>query len=163
MLGSKSPVFEEPGAVSKTGRDRVRIGLVGTGRIGRLHAQTLIQHIPEADLVAVTDINLDAAREVAASYDIASVANDFQAILADPTIQAVVICSSTDTHAPFIVEAAKAGKHIFCEKPIAADLAIIDNALSAVSQPGVKLMIRFNPLSPANFNRLTHPITPPGF
>ena len=70
-----------------------------------------------------------------------------------PDIEAVVICSSTDTHARIIEEAAQAGKHIFCEKPIALDLASIDRALKAVKRAGVKLQIGFNRRFDASFNR----------
>ena len=132
----------------------IKIGLVGTGRIGRVHARTLQQLIPHATIHAVTDVNAQSANEVAAMYNIPHVTADFEQILADSSIDAVVICSSTDTHAPFIKLAAQAGKHIFCEKPIAADLASIDSALAAVDQAKVKLMIGFNRRFDANFLRV---------
>ncbi len=133
---------------------KIPVGLVGTGRIGRLHARTLKQLVPEADLQVVTDVNLQSARECAELYGIPKVAESYDQILADPAIEAVVICSSTDTHAPFIVQAAQAGKQIFCEKPIAADLAKIDAALEAVQKAGVKLMIGFNRRFDANPQRI---------
>jgi myo-inositol 2-dehydrogenase / D-chiro-inositol 1-dehydrogenase len=123
---------------------KLALGLVGTGRIGRVHARTLKQLVPDADLQVVTDVNLESAREVAAQYGIPKVAETYEQILYNPAIDAVVICSSTDTHAPFITQAAQAGKHIFCEKPIAVDLNKIDSALTAVDKAGVKLMIGFN-------------------
>lgn len=137
---------------------KIKVGLVGTGRIGRLHARTLRQLVPNADLQVVTDVNLASARECAALYGIPQVADSLDQVLADPTIQAVVICSSTDTHAPFITRAAQAKKHIFCEKPISADLSAIDSALAAVEQAGVKLMIGFNRRFDANFARVKHAI-----
>jgi myo-inositol 2-dehydrogenase / D-chiro-inositol 1-dehydrogenase len=121
---------------------KLRIGLVGAGRIGRVHAQTLRQRLPNADLIAITDARLDAAVALAEELGVAT-APDFAALLA-LDVDAVVIASSTDTHAPFIMQAAAAGKHIFCEKPISADLAQIDAALTAVRGAGVKLMIGFN-------------------
>src|SRR5512135_3117609 len=124
--------------------NKVRIGLVGTGRIGRVHTQTLVQRVPEADLQVVTDMNMASAKECAGLYGVPKIAESFEQILADKTIEAVVICSSTDTHAPFIIQAAQAGKHIFCEKPIAADLGKIDAALDVVKKVGVKLMLGFN-------------------
>ncbi len=136
----------------------IRFGLVGTGRIGRIHAQTLVQRIPQADLVAVTDVQQDAAAAVARDLGIPQVAHDFEQILNDDTIQAVAICSATDTHAAFITQAARAGKHIFCEKPIAADLAVIDDALAAVEQAGVRLMIGFNRRFDANHQRIKQAI-----
>jgi len=137
---------------------KIKLGLVGTGRIGRLHARTLRQLVSEADLQVVTDVNLPSARECAALYGIPRVADSFDQVLADPAIQAIVICSSTDTHAPFITRAAQAKKHIFCEKPIAADLASIDAALGAVEKAGVKLMIGFNRRFDANYARVKHAI-----
>lgn len=138
--------------------DKIRIGLVGTGRIGRVHARTLVQLVPGADLAAVTDVNMDSARAVAAEYGVPRVAESYQEILDDPSIQAVAICSATDTHAPFITQAAQAGKHIFCEKPIAADLGAIDAALKAVDNAGGRLMIGFNRRFDSNHQRIKQAI-----
>lgn len=132
----------------------INIGLVGTGRIGRIHAANLAFRLPEADLLAVTDVNLESAQQVAAHYNVSHVPDTYQDMLADDRIDAVAICSSTDTHARFIIEAAQAGKHIFCEKPIALDLPTIDAALEAVEQAGVKLMVGFNRRFHANFKRI---------
>jgi len=137
---------------------KVRVGLVGTGRIGRVHTQTIKQRVPQAELVAVTDMNLAAAEACAAEFGVSQVAPDFQALLDDPSIDAVLICSATDTHSTFIIQAANAGKHIFCEKPIAADLPAIDAALAAVDQAGVKLMIGFNRRFDANHRRIKQAI-----
>jgi myo-inositol 2-dehydrogenase/D-chiro-inositol 1-dehydrogenase len=101
----------------------------------------------------VADAILESAQKCAADFEIPTVAPDPQAILADKTVEAVIICSSTHTHAQFIIEAAKAGKHIFCEKPIALNLAEIDEALKAVKQSGVKLQIGFNRRFDANFRQ----------
>lgn len=139
--------------------NKVRFGMVGTGRIGRLHAQTLVQRVPQAELVALTDVNMDAARACAVEYGVPRVVESFEQLLQDETIQAVVIASSTDTHTPFIIQAAQAGKHIFCEKPIAADLRQIDSALAAVNTAGVKLMIGFNRRFDPTFARIKQAIT----
>ena len=132
----------------------MNIALIGTGRIGRIHAENLALHIREATLSVVTDINMDSAKQVAAEYGIPHVAPDYASILADDSIEAVAICSSTDTHAQYIIDAARAGKHIFCEKPIALDLASIDAALAAVAESGVKLMVGFNRRYHPNFQRI---------
>jgi myo-inositol 2-dehydrogenase/D-chiro-inositol 1-dehydrogenase len=134
--------------------DIVNIGLIGTGRIGRLHAEHLAFRIPEARLVAVADVNLEAAQQCAAALNVPYVFPDHRSIMENPDIDAVVICSSTPTHAPLIEEAAAAGKHIFCEKPIDFDLARIDRALQAVKDAGVKLMIGFNRRFDPNFKRV---------
>jgi len=133
---------------------RLQVGIIGAGRIGKVHASTVAFSLPQAKIVAITDLNQDAAAELAERCDIPSVAPSAEALLADPKVEAVLICSSTDTHARLIGEAARAGKHIFCEKPIAHDLANIDTALQAVAKSGVKLQIGFNRRFDANFARV---------
>jgi myo-inositol 2-dehydrogenase/D-chiro-inositol 1-dehydrogenase len=138
----------------------LKIGLIGAGRIGCLHAEHLTSRIPStpkggtADLIMVADVFEDAARECAERYAIPHARQDYRAVLDRSDIQAVVICSPTHTHARIIEEAAQAGKHIFCEKPIALDLASIDRALDAVVRAGVKLQIGFNRRFDANYHRV---------
>src|SRR5512132_2477595 len=97
-------------------KGRLRLGLIGAGRIGKVHAATVAYRIPEASLAVVTDINPEAASALAGRFGVPRVASGTEVLLRDPEIDAVLICSSTDTHARLIVEAAGAGKHIFCEK-----------------------------------------------
>jgi myo-inositol 2-dehydrogenase/D-chiro-inositol 1-dehydrogenase len=130
------------------------MGLIGAGRIGRLHAEHLTTRIPLANLATVADVSKEAARQCAEHYAIPSFTQDYHAVLERPDIQAIVVCSSTDTHAQIIKEAAQASKHIFCEKPIALDLPAIDRALDAVQRAGVKLQIGFNRRFDANFRRV---------
>ncbi len=132
-------------------KDYVNIGLIGAGRIGRVHATNLVSRIPNARLVAVSDVYLDAAKKAGVDFGIKNVYESHQPILDNPDIDAVAICTASDTHAPLITEAAKAGKHIFCEKPIALDLAKIDAALETVKQHNVKLQVGFNRRFDANF------------
>ncbi len=132
----------------------LKIGLIGAGRIGRLHAGHLTSRIPSTELVIVADAVEDTARQCAEHYDIPAFTQDYRAVLDHPGIQAVVICSSTDTHARIIEEAAQAGKHIFCEKPIALNLQSIDRALEAVERSSVKLQIGFNRRFDANYRRV---------
>jgi len=133
---------------------KINVGLIGAGRIGRLHAEHLAFRIPEANLVAVSDIILTAAQKCAAEFGIPTAVQDHRVIMENPDIEAVVICSSTDTHSQMIEEAAEAGKHIFCEKPIDFDLGRIDRALAAVEKAGVKLQIGFNRRFDPNFRRV---------
>lgn len=133
---------------------KINVGLIGAGRIGQVHAENLAYRLPEAELQVVTDIVSEAAEKCAATFQIPSVVESPQDIFADSRIDAILICSSTDTHARFIEEAARAGKHIFCEKPIALNLAEIDRALEVVEQSGVKLQIGFNRRFDANFRRV---------
>jgi myo-inositol 2-dehydrogenase/D-chiro-inositol 1-dehydrogenase len=132
----------------------ITLGLIGAGRIGRVHAEHLRCRLPEADLIAVADVDEAAAQACADQFRIPSSMADYRQILADPRIQAVVVCSSTDTHPEVIQAAAAAGKHVFCEKPIAPDLPRIDQALAAVRRAGVLLQVGFNRRFDANFRRV---------
>jgi myo-inositol 2-dehydrogenase/D-chiro-inositol 1-dehydrogenase len=135
-------------------KQKVNVGVIGTGRIGKLHAEHLAFRIPEANVLAVSDIFVDAAQQCAARLGIPRAVQDYREILGDKEIEGVVICSSTDTHAQMIREAAAAGKHIFCEKPIDFDLDRIDRALEAVEHAGVKLQVGFNRRFDPNFRRV---------
>ncbi|MGH9538775.1 MAG: inositol 2-dehydrogenase [Terriglobales bacterium] len=138
---------------------KLRIGIIGAGRIGRVHAESLAFRIPEAAPAVIADIDGSAAREVAERCGIPCVAKDSEEILNDPGVDAVLICSPTETHANLIVEAARAGKHIFCEKPIDHSLAKIDLALLEVKRSGVKLQVGFNRRFDANFVRVHNAVT----
>jgi myo-inositol 2-dehydrogenase/D-chiro-inositol 1-dehydrogenase len=133
---------------------KINVGIIGAGRIGKLHAEHLAYRIPDANPIAIADIRLEAAESCAAGLHIPSAVQDYGEIMENPHIEAVVICSSTDTHAQMIEQAAAAGKHIFCEKPIDFDLARIDRALEAVDKAGVKLQIGFNRRFDPNFKRV---------
>jgi myo-inositol 2-dehydrogenase/D-chiro-inositol 1-dehydrogenase len=134
--------------------ETLNIGLIGAGRIGRLHAEHLVTRIPAARLLMIADVHEESARQCAQQLGVAGVAGDYRAVLENDDIQAVLICSATDTHAEMIEAAARAGKHIFCEKPIALSLPTIDRALAAVEQAGVKLQIGFNRRFDANYRRV---------
>jgi myo-inositol 2-dehydrogenase/D-chiro-inositol 1-dehydrogenase len=133
---------------------RLRFGVIGAGRIGPVHAENLAFRVPQAQLAALADLRTEAAQAVAARCNIPRIVSTGEEILADPEIDAVVICSPTDTHADLIVAAAKAGKHIFCEKPISLSLKEIDRALAAVEAAGVKLQVGFNRRFDSNFLRV---------
>lgn len=124
--------------------EQLRIGIIGTGRIGKLHGNNIAINIPSAKLEAVADIFMnEATEEWAKSLGVSKIYSDPEKIFSDPDIDAVFICSSTDSHADFIIKAAQAGKHIFCEKPVHTDPAKIREALAAVDKAGVKLQIGF--------------------
>jgi myo-inositol 2-dehydrogenase/D-chiro-inositol 1-dehydrogenase len=137
---------------------QVSVGIIGAGRIGKVHAETLAYRLPQAVPVAITDVNQEAAVTVAHQCGIARVARSAEELLDDRSIAAVLVCSSTDTHADMVMKAAQAGKHIFCEKPIDFNLARIDRALDAVKKAGVKLQIGFNRRFDPNFARVRHAI-----
>ena len=113
------------------------VGVIGVGRIGRMHADLLSRQVPGARLAAVHDADPSAARSVdAPAFDAV------EDLLGE--VDAVAICSSTETHADLIVAAARAGRAIFCEKPISLELAEVDRALAAVEDAGVPFQIGFN-------------------
>ena len=136
----------------------IRLGIIGAGRIGRLHADTLRTRVAGARVLAIADVFAEAARSAAADYGIPEHTTDASELIASGEIDAVVICSSTDSHVDFIIEAARAGKQIFCEKPIALELTAIDRALAAVEAAGVKLQIGFNRRFDANHVRIKRAI-----
>ena len=135
-------------------RDRLTCGVIGAGRIGQLHAKHLSHRTAQAELIMISDIAEHAARQCAEECHGVPYSTDYHDILNHPDIQAVFICSSTDTHARMIEEAAAAGKHIFCEKPIDHDLGRIDRALAAVDMAGVLLQVGFNRRFDANYQRV---------
>lgn len=134
--------------------NKLRFGVIGAGRIGKIHSEILATRLFDTQVAAIADVNLPAAQHAAERLHIPTAVADYHTILRDPSIDAVAICSSTDTHARLIVEAAQAGKHIFCEKPIDYDLAKIDQALEAVEKAGVKLQIGFNRRFDPNFRKV---------
>jgi myo-inositol 2-dehydrogenase / D-chiro-inositol 1-dehydrogenase len=126
-----------------TRTDTLRMGIVGVGRIGRMHADLLARQVPGASVSLIHDAHEDTAREIAGELGV-EVAGDVDELLNAAEVDAVAICSSTDTHADLIVAAARAGKAIFCEKPVSLDLAEVDRALAAVEEAGVPFQIGFN-------------------
>ena len=133
---------------------KVNIAVIGTGRMGSVHVANLVRQIPAANLTAICDIRLEVAQAVADNLGIQRVVKDYHELLADPSIEAVLIATSTDTHAMIIKDAAAAGKHIFCEKPLALDLKDIDDALAVVNQSKVKLQVGFNRRFDKSFQRV---------
>lgn len=137
-----------------TVHDTIRIGVIGAGRIGKIHAHNLAACVPGAQVVAIADPVYKSAYDLGEELHIATVSADYRDVINNPNVDAVAICSSTNTHAQMMIEAARAGKHIFCEKPIAYDLARIDEALAAVEQAGVLLQIGFNRRFDPNFKKV---------
>lgn len=134
--------------------DKLNIGIIGAGRIGRLHAEHLTRNA-RADVRRITDVAVtEELKGWAAGLGILAVTDDYKDIMNDPDIQAVLICSSTNMHVPFIMEAARAGKHIFCEKPISLDYRQTAAALEAVSVAGVRLQTGFNRRFDHNFKKV---------
>ena len=133
---------------------KIGVGVIGAGRIGKLHIEHLAQNIPEAELLSICSLNRPGAESIAGQFNVPMVTTDYNTLLADPQIDAVLVTSSTNTHVEISQAAAKAGKHIFCEKPIAFDLEQIDETLAIVGQAGVKFQIGFNRRFDASFKRV---------
>ena len=140
----------------------INLGIIGAGRIGRVHAGNLVSRIPGANLLAVADVVQEAAEKLAADFQIPKVFQDYRHILDDKTIDAVLVCSSTETHSEMIIAAAAVGKHVFCEKPIDHHLGRVDRVLSEVEQAGVKLQIGFNRRFDPDFRRVRDVISDGG-
>ena len=121
----------------------VRIGLVGAGRMGSIHARLVRASVPQAKLVGIADVNIDAASRLAAQLDDPPVFDSIEALLATPGLDAVLIATSSSRHLEMIQLAASAGKDILCEKPIALTLADTDAAIDAAARAGVRLQVGF--------------------
>ena len=130
---------------------QLNIGIIGAGRIGKVHAQSITYNVPTAKVLGITDVFKDGLQELADKYGIEKVYNDYKEMLADEEIDAVLVCSSTDTHADISIEAAKAGKHVFCEKPVDLTPAKVQAVIDAVAEAGVKLQVGFNRRFDHNF------------
>ena len=122
----------------------MKVGIIGAGRIGKVHARNISMFVPEMEIKTIADPFMNEQTEAFAKQcGIPNCTKDANDILNDPEIEAVLICSSTDTHSKYIIEAAHAKKHIFCEKPIDYDLAKVHEAINAAKEAGVKLQIGF--------------------
>jgi len=132
-------------------KDRLHIAVLGCGRIGKVHAQSIAEN-PRASLVAVADAIPAVAEALAAQHD-AKVA-DIGTVMADTAIDAVIICTPTDTHQDIILKACKAGKAILCEKPIDMSVHAIETAKAAVETANVPFMTGFNRRFDPDFSAL---------
>ena len=119
-----------------------RLIVLGAGRMGVVHARNVALH-PELELLCIADVREDAARAAAEPLGAAHTA-DVSSAIADGSVDGVLIATSTDTHVDLIVESARAGKAILCEKPIDLDLGRVDQCLAEVEKAGVALQIGFN-------------------
>ena len=132
-------------------RGKLRIGLLGAGRIGRIHGSNVAAH-PRARLGAIFDASREAARGLADLTGAEVV--DVEAVIDSPDIDALVICTPTDTHADYIEQGARAGKAIFCEKPVSLDAERTRACLRVVEETGARLMVGFNRRFDPSFSAL---------
>jgi predicted dehydrogenase len=128
--------------------DKIRIGMIGVGQIGKQHCANYAK-LAGAEMVAVADLDEAEARRVAAQYQIADVTTDFRQLLKRQDIQAVDVCLHNNLHAPVTIEALRAGKHVYCEKPIAGAFvdgkAMFDEAAKCGRNLSIQLSTLFVP------------------
>src|SRR6476619_3872588 len=117
------------------------VAIFGAGRIGKIHAGNLARH-PGVSLKYVVDVFPAAANELATQHRAKTA--DTETAIGDSSVSAVVIASSTDTHADLILRSAAAGKAIFCEKPVDLDLDRARKCADSVAKAGITCMIGFN-------------------
>lgn len=130
----------------------VNVGIIGAGRIGRVHVESICTQVPNAKIKMLADpFMTEETAAWAKGMGVEVTTKDYKEILEDPQIDAVLICSSTDTHSPISVEAIKAGKHVFCEKPIDHDVAKIQEVIDALKDSNVKYQVGFNRRFDHNF------------
>ncbi len=123
---------------------KINVAVAGLGRIGKIHLKNLCRNFSEIEVIAVMDV-FNESKLIADEFNIPVFVKDFDELLAVPGLDVVVICSPTDTHADYVVKAAKAGKQIFCEKPLDLSLDRVKEVLEIVNESGVKLMLGFQP------------------
>lgn len=137
----------------------LKVGIIGAGRIGKVHTESICNYVKNAEVKAIADPFL--SEETAAwakKLGVEVVTKDYHEILADPEIGAVLICSSTDTHSPISIEAIRAGKHIFCEKPIDHDVAKINEVRKDLEGTGLKYQVGFNRRFDHNFEAVRNAV-----
>lgn len=132
----------------------LKLGIVGAGRIGKVHAASISQRIEQAEVIAIADPDIEEAEQLARKLGIPVASRDPMDIIHHAEIDAVVICSPTDTHTEYIRSCAEQNKHIFCEKPIDLDLDKIKNILEVVKDAGIQMMVGFNRRFDPNFAKI---------
>ena len=138
----------------------IQIGIIGLGRIGKVHTESICTRVSGATVAAVADPYMtQEMKDWAKARGIEKVTSDYREILADDRIDAVFICSSTNTHSPISLEAIEAGKHVFCEKPIDHDVNEIHKVAAALSESKVKYQVGFNRRFDHNFQAVRKAIT----
>jgi predicted dehydrogenase len=121
--------------------DKMKIGMIGVGQIGKHHVENY-RNIPDAEIVAIADLNLDEAQRVADTLGVKRVFSDFRDLLAIDEIDAVDVCLHNNFHAPVSIAAMEAGKNVYCEKPLAGSYADALAMLAARDRTGRKLLMQ---------------------
>ncbi len=131
----------------------LNIGIIGAGRIGKVHLESISYNVKNAVVTAIADPFMnDETKAFCEGFGVEKIYTDYKKIIEDETIDAVLVCSSTDTHAPISIEAINAGKHVFCEKPLANTVdKILEIADALKAHPECKFQVGFNRRFDHNF------------
>lgn len=130
----------------------LKVGIIGAGRIGKVHAKTVANY-PGAEVVTISDPNIESAEALAAEYGGRAVLSADE-VINDPEVQAVIICSPTPLHPEHILACAKAGKPAMCEKPVAMDIADVENLKAELAGLDPVVMLGFNRRFDPNFGEI---------
>lgn len=122
---------------------QINMVVAGLGRIGRIHLNNLCRNVDGVHVVGAMDVS-DEGEKFSASYGISSYYKSYEEMIAQKDVDAVIICSPTDQHANHVIQAARAGKDIFCEKPLDLSLKTVQEVIRVVDECGVRLMLGFN-------------------
>lgn len=133
--------------------ERLTVGVLGAGRIGKLHVENMLR-LPNVEVKTIADPFIEHAEEWGKALNIPHLVKDPEEIINDPDIDVVFVCSPTDTHIKMIEAAAKAGKNIFCEKPISFSDEETMHAYKVIKENNVKVQIGFNRRFDKNFARV---------
>lgn len=137
----------------------VTVGIIGAGRIGKVHTESICNYVRNARIKTVADPFMNETTEIwLRSMGVEGITKDYHEILSDPEIEAVLICSSTNTHSPISLEAITAGKHVFCEKPIDHDLSKVKQVVQALKGSSIKYQVGFNRRHDHNFSAVKQAI-----
>lgn len=132
-----------------------KIGIIGTGRIGKIYGESILKHIKNVELKAIADTFLsNETLKWAKEIGVPNVYDNYQMILEDKEIDAVLICSSIDTRSRISIEAINSNKHVFCEKPIDYDLKRINEVIEKINKLNIKYQVGFNRRYDHNFRAI---------
>lgn len=133
------------------GAGRLGIGVIGTGRMGSFHAETVARRLPTTRLVAVADADQGRAASVADRLGSTRHYGEARLLVADPEVEAVVVAAPARSHADLVVEALETGKHVFCEKPMFISAEDAGRVLAAAAAAGTVVQVGFNRRFGADF------------
>jgi len=137
----------------------IRFGVIGAGRIGKIHAANLANRINDTEVIVLSDIAEAECNRVAEQLNIPNTTANYEEVLQHPDVDAIAVCSSTNTHFDIIMKAADAGKHIFCEKPIDLSIDKIKQIETKVDKTGITFMVGFNRRFDADFAKIRELVT----